>query len=126
MTIYKTTDHIHENEPAFNLSEVNLQSGTGWNRYRIIMVVRHDMLAEYWVDMGPRENFTTEQFRIPGGFLKDNKHIEIVHTVDELCDIADSFHNSPEVYDIPQRDLQQEYYNQLEFKNWLRKGKRVF
>jgi len=59
--------------------------GTGWHRYQIISVVRDDRLAEYQEDLGPRENFSADEFEIPGGVWDSlTGKGEILHTVAEL------------------------------------------
>ena len=85
------TEGINPNEPCFNLSEVNLQTpeGGSWHRYQILSVVRKDRLAEYREDLGPREGFVSEEFRIPGGVWDpDTNRADIVHTVAELREMA--------------------------------------
>ena len=75
---------IHLDEPAFNLTEVNLQApdSKGWRRYQIISVLRDDRLAEYREDLGPRDSFTAAAFRIPGGVWDARtRRIEVVHSV---------------------------------------------
>jgi hypothetical protein len=83
---------ISPDEPCFTLAEVNLQSpgSRGWRRYQVVYVVRNDRLAEHQIDLGPAKKFKADQFRIPGG-VQDKKtgHVEIVHTVGELQDMAD-------------------------------------
>jgi len=81
------TQWIDFNEPAFRLREMNLQApnGTGWHRYQIISVVRDDRLAEYQEDLGPREDFSADEFEIPGGVWDSlTGKGEILHTVAEL------------------------------------------
>jgi len=84
------TDYILNDEPCFNLSEVNLQSpmSRGWHRYRILTVVRGDKLVDYWDDMGLAKAFKEEEIRVLGGAEGGNGRIHIMHTVGELIDIA--------------------------------------
>jgi len=82
------TNYILDNEPCFNLSELNLQSPLGLRRFRIYMVVRNDKLAKYQEDMGDAKDFKHDQIRIPGGVI-DGEKIYIEHTVNELREIAD-------------------------------------
>ena len=65
---------VHLDEPAFNLSEVNLQApdNSGWRRYQIIYVVRGEKMAEYREDLGPKDDFSADSFRIPGGVWDAN------------------------------------------------------
>ena len=114
---------VHRNEPAFALAEVNLQppDSSGWRRYQILYVIRNDKLAEYREDLGPRENFTAEAFRIPGGvWYSDTRRLEIVHSVAELKDIAENVRLGPKVVPeiqprdiIGEHDLLQEQKRQL-------------
>lgn len=126
--LHRAANKVAPKEPCFCLTEVNLnRDSKGWHRFRIVYVIRDDALAEFWQDMGPRENFTMEEFRIPGGFFKeDRRHIEIVHSVEELVDIADSFHDTPLVVEVERRDLLGDWYNDLELRQWLKRGKRVY
>ena len=57
---------VHLDEPAFNLTEVNLQApdNSGWRRYQIISVVRGERMAEYREDLGPKKDFTADAFPI--------------------------------------------------------------
>lgn len=89
---------ISQDEPAFNLSEVNLQvpGKKGWRRYQIVTVVRGDKLADHMKDLGPRGSFKVEQFRILGGVVEEKTgRIEILHTVGELTEIADHLRHNP-------------------------------
>ena len=81
------TSYILDNEPCFNLSELNFTYLKGNpHRYRVYIVVRNDKLVKYMEDMGAA--IKCDQFRIPGG-VKQNGHIYIEHTVQELRDMAD-------------------------------------
>jgi len=82
------TNYILDNEPCFNLSELNLQSPLGKRRFRVYMVVRNDRLARYQEDLGDAKDFSRDEFRIPGGVVIGKK-IYIEHTVEELRAIAD-------------------------------------
>ena len=120
-----TTD-IRAEEPAFSLSELNMQSPLGsLRRYRVICVVRGDKLAQHFEDLGPAQSFTTPLFRIPGG-VSDGKRIEIVHSVAELVDIAEHMVDVPALPDSYEpRDLLHEYidnrdqYHQIAKENGL-------
>jgi hypothetical protein len=109
---------IHLDEPAFNLTEVNLQApdSKGWRRYQIISVLRDDRLAEYREDLGPRDNFTSDAFRIPGGVWDaSTRRIEVVHSVGELREIAEIVRLGPTVRpDVPTRNLTGEYHDHLD------------
>ena len=122
------THFIRKDEPAWSLSEVNLQSGTGWHRYQIIAVMRGQKPAEYKIDMGPVENFKAEQFCIPGG-VNDNGRIEILHTVGELQDIADHFRLGSLAYDrenIVTTDLWARYFAEKEQEKNLLRGRKLY
>jgi len=70
-------------EKAVGLQETILQSPNyeGFHRYQIIQVIRDDYIAEWRKDMGLAKNFKgVKLLRIPS-FM--------VHTVDELMDLAD-------------------------------------
>lgn len=116
---------VEPDEPAFSLSEVNLQAPGqyGVHRYRVVYVVRHGRLAEHWEDLGPAHSFSASEFRIPGGVWDaDTGHGEIVHTVAELRDIALSMHDVPQLPDAhTPRPLKEEFIAQVERKYQLRR-----
>jgi|TARA_R100000306_G_C4373799_1_gene141089 hypothetical protein len=103
MAITPITLAVTMDEPAFCLVEVNLLTpdSQAHHRYRKISVVRDDAIAEYNEDLGPIDHFTTGQFRVPGGVVDENTgHIECLHTVGELVDIAEYYHahiHTPEI-----------------------------
>ena len=109
---------VHLDEPAFNLSEVNLQApdSSGWRRYQIIYVVRGERMAEYREDLGPKDNFTADAFRIPGGVWDaSTKRMEVLHSVGELREIAEYVRLGPTVKpQIEKRDLVSEYNEHMD------------
>jgi hypothetical protein len=110
---------VSMDEPAFNLSEVYLLTpdSAAWNRYQVILVIRGDKLAEFQRDLGPRDKFSVGEFRIPGGLTHTNGKIEIVHTVGELVDIADTLRMDSDSWQtdiLPSYDFFATYYNTLE------------
>ena len=70
------------------LAELNLQSpgNSGHRRYQVVIVVRNDRPAEFRLDLGPVTG--DEEFRIMG-CVEDDRHMEVLHTVAELREIAD-------------------------------------
>ncbi len=78
---------IHPDEKAYALVELNLQSPSmkGFHRYQILLVNRDDELTEYRWDLGPTDNFTSREFRIPALWL---------HTVGEVQDMADDLRDT--------------------------------
>jgi hypothetical protein len=109
---------VHLDEPAFNLSEVNIQApdNSGWRRYQIIYVVRGERMAEYREDLGPKDNFTADAFRIPGGVWDaSTKRMEVLHSVGELREIAEYVRLGPTVKpQIEKRDLVSEYNEHMD------------
>ena len=109
---------VHLDEPAFNLSEVNLQApdNSGWRRYQIIYVVRGERMAEYREDLGPKDDFSADSFRIPGGVWDANtKRMEVLHSVGELREIAEYVRLGPTVKpQIEKRDLVSEYNEHMD------------
>ena len=109
---------VHLDEPAFNLSEVNLQApdNSGWRRYQVIYVVRGERMAEYREDLGPKDNFTADAFRIPGGVWDaSTRRMEILHSVGELREIAEYVRLGPTVKpQIEKRDLVSEYNEHMD------------
>ena len=109
---------VHLDEPAFNLSEVNIQApdNSGWRRYQIIYVVRGERMAEYREDLGPKDNFTADAFRIPGGVWDaSTKRMEVLHSVGELGEIAEYVRLGPTVKpQIEKRDLVSEYNEHMD------------
>ena len=108
---------VHLDEPAFNLTEINLQAPDNkeWRRYQIISVLRGDKLAEYREDLGPRDNFTADAFRIPGGVWDAaTRRIEVLHSVGELREIAEAVRLGPTVRpELPSRDFIGEYQDYI-------------
>ena len=83
------TDYILEDEPCYNLSEINLLSDDGkFHRYQILVVMRGDQMAEYREDMGLTKDFKAYQLRVMGGVTENNK-IYIEETVGTLRTEAD-------------------------------------
>jgi hypothetical protein len=115
MALLPATLEVSFDEPAFNLSElVQPTPSSGPHRFQIILVVRGDSLAEYRLDLGPANDFSTPEFRIPGGVVDEvTGRGEILHTVGELKDIADMLRQraAPQVQ---ARDIWGEYHNFLE------------
>ena len=109
---------VHLDEPAFNLTEVNLQApdNSGWRRYQIISVVRGERMAEYREDLGPKEDFTADAFRIPGGVWDAaTRRMEVLHSVGELREIAEFVRLGPTVRpEIQTRDLVTEYHDHVD------------
>ena len=104
---------VSPNEPCYQLSEINLQAGHGWHRFEVVTVVRADRLARYHRDLGPRERFVGEEFHLIGGFTTDSGKYDIVHTVDELRDIALHLRSRPR-QPKPKSNLWQRFYDALE------------
>ena len=98
--LYRATHNVTNDEPCFNLAEVNLMNQTDgrWHRYEILVVVRNDELAEYRRDMGLRDNFKNkrnpEGLRIMGGVV-DNGKIYIEETVGSLRVMAFQVREAP-------------------------------
>jgi len=90
------TDYVLDNEPCYNLSELNLMSPQSkLRRYRVYIVIRGDRMAKHMEDLGPAKMFHSDEFRIPGGVVNEvSKRIDIEHTVAELRDIADTLRES--------------------------------
>ena len=109
---------VHLDEPAFNLSEVNLQApdNSGWRRYQIIYAVRGERMAEYREDLGPKDNFTADAFRIPGGVWDaSTKRMEVLHSVGELREIAEYVRLGPTVKpEIQSCDLVHKYHEHMD------------
>ena len=85
------TTYVLGGEFAIGLSEMHKQipSKPGIRRYQIIKVVRGDKEAVYTEDMGDAKKFRgIDQFYIPS---------YMVHTVDELREMADDMRGSPPV-----------------------------
>ena len=94
MSLLPATLEVSYDELAFNLSELIQPAPVGApRRFQIILVIRNDALAEYRIDLGPASDFTTPEFRIPGGVVDESTgRGEILHTVGELKDIATEMH----------------------------------
>ena len=80
---------VHEDEPAWWLVELNLVRAPSrqWHRWQVITVHRDDQLADWWLDLGPQEDFPdTPPVAIPG--LWEER-------VADLRDLADQLRASP-------------------------------
>jgi len=115
MSLLPATLEISYDELAYSLSELTQPSPLGApRRFQIILVVRNDVLTEYRIDLGPSSNFTTPEFRIPGGVIDEiTGRGEMLHTVGELKDIATEMreHKAPP---LRTRNIWQEFYDQKE------------
>lgn len=90
---------VSPDEPCYSLKEVELQSpgSKGWHRYQIVLVVRGDRLAEYRVDLGPRERWPFPCFVIPGAVPVGNGRVDIIETVGRLQFLAEEQRGRPPV-----------------------------
>jgi len=87
---------IYEDEPAYALYEYE-NMGRRWQK---IIVVRNDELAAWLWDMGPKEQFFTDQRFIPGGTLDRDAagnvtKITIGLTVGDLRELAEIYRSTP-------------------------------
>ena len=76
---------VNQNEKAYSLQEVHLQSpgSKGFHRYRILLVNRDGKLAEYREDLGLAKNFKgAKQLNIPS--LWEHSVAELVALAGEL------------------------------------------
>lgn len=105
-------------EPCFNLSELNQLGGPSNNqqlhRFQVILVVRNDSLAEFRRDLGVASDFSRPEFRIPGGVVVGHGRVEILHTIEELVEVADHLRRERWVLPFQPADLTSEYYSYLE------------
>lgn len=108
---------IRRDEPCLLLAELNLKTPDqrGFRRYQVLIVVRNDRPAEFRIDLGPvtRE----EQLRILGCVQSGGeRHIEVLHTVEELQEIAEYMRNRDSGWSqqIEPRDLVTEYHSYME------------
>lgn len=92
------TQYISEDEPCFQLTEVDFVPEKGeTRRYRTFFVMRSDRITKFIEDMGPAKEQTADQCRILGGVIDDvTSRINIFHTVAELREIADGLRLKPE------------------------------
>jgi hypothetical protein len=127
MSLLPATLEVSYDELAFNLSELIQPAPVGApRRFQIILVIRNDALAEYRIDLGPASDFTTPEFRIPGGVVDESTgRGEILHTVGELKDIATAMHER-EAPALRPRDIWQEYFDLSEEKAKSAVGYTVF
>ena len=120
MSLLPATLEVSYDEPAFYLSELVQPSPLGApRRFQIILVIRNDAIAEYRVDLGSAKEFTTPEFRIPGGVVDESTgRGEILHTVGELKDIATEMHTrAAPVVQTP--DIWGDYYDYLDGKRYV-------
>lgn len=106
---------MKQDEPCLLLAELNLQSpgSRGFHRYQILVVVRDDRPAEFRLDLGPVTG--DEQFRVMG-CIEEKRHIEVLHTVAELREIANHLRERRSGWSkqIEPTDLVQGYHDYME------------
>lgn len=108
---------VRRDEPCLLLAELNLKTpdNHGFRRYQVLIVVRDDRPAEFRIDLGPVT--TEEQFRILGCVQSGGEpHIEVLHTVEELQDIAEYMRDRHSGWtgEIEPRDLVTGYHDYME------------
>lgn len=102
---------INENEPCFELAEVNRmvpKAGAGLHRFQIITVIRNDKPVQWERDMGKANTFTADQFIWPGAVAVGDGRFEVLETVGHLRGCADEYrakYDKPHVAQEPARDL---------------------
>ena len=96
------------------------------HRFQVIIVVRDDSLAEFRIDLGLASDFKRPEFRIPGGVVVGHGRIEILHTVAELQEIADTLRHTPFPLQFEPADLTSEYYEYLDQLPRLKKAQSTF
>ena len=115
--LWPVTLVIRQDEPCFNLSELNQlcePPNQRLHRYQVLLVVRDDRLAEHRRDLGPAAGFTRPEFRVPGGVSLGGGKIEILHTVAELQEVADHLRHERWSLPFQPADLAQEYYEYID------------
>ena len=117
-------------EPCYGLFELNFPAqGKGrWHRFQLVQVLRNGKMVEWRNDMGAVSKFKKAiQLRIPGGLVNDDGKLEILHTVGELMDIADTMRNLPP-HEVEPRDLSGDYQKyqdtiRIRRKTWQSRNK---
>lgn len=92
--IVLATDFVLDNEPCFELAEVNKVlpiTGAGLRRIQVIRVVRSDQIWEHQRDMGPADSFKAELFAFPGAVPLGNGRYDVLETVGRLRGAADDY-----------------------------------
>ena len=91
--ITPATHYISEDEPCFQLREIDnvpVPPKGRPRRYRTLVVVRNDGLAEYMEDMGLSSKQKFDQCRILGGVIDEQTgRIFIEHSVGDLRTISE-------------------------------------
>ena len=82
------TAYIWPDEKCMHYSEEDMlgPAWTSYRRYRTVIVVRNDALAQYREDMGPSDQVVGGPVNIVGG---EGHHI--VETFNTMCEIADQW-----------------------------------
>lgn len=130
--IWPTALNIDPGEKGFLLVERNEQSlgSRGFHRYQTIFVNRGDKLAKWMGDMGTEVAFKVQPFSIPSGDLA-LPATEWAHTIDELQEFAIEMraHLLEKMItrgDLLAPDLVQMYADEIEQREWVKKGKRIY
>ena len=87
-------ERLRGNEPCFELAEVNIVTtipGAGLRRVQVVRVIRNDEVVTFRKDMGPAENFKTEEFAIPGAIEVGNGRYDVLETVERMVATAEEF-----------------------------------
>jgi hypothetical protein len=117
---------VLKTEPALRLAELNKvgPDSKGWRRTEFLWVMRDGKPIVQLRDMGAREDFKAEQLQIYGGFWdEDAGRWEIIHTVEELRDMATQMRTFPIENEIePQGSaIIEGYYDTMEMRSRLKK-----
>lgn len=88
------TTFVEDNEPCFELAEVNKVypiPGDGLRRIQVIRVIRNDRIWEHRHDMGSAGSFKAEEFAFPGAVSLGGGRFEVLETVGRLKGAADDY-----------------------------------
>tara|TARA_Y100000310_G_scaffold15644_1_gene15692 strand:+ start:3530 stop:4030 length:501 start_codon:yes stop_codon:yes gene_type:complete len=130
--VWPTAFGLDPTEKALLLVERNEQSpgSRGFRRYQTIFVNRGDRLAKWMGDMGEEVIFATGPFSIPGGD-PGKPESEWFATVGELKEQANEMRQHLLEKLLKEGKLQappliEMYADEIEQRDWVRKGKRVY
>lgn len=93
-SLLPVTSAVNGREPCFEMAEINRvlpKPGAGMRRMQFIRVVRGDKIWEFQRDLGPAAKYKGDEILIPGYSRRAHGKYAVVHTVEELLDIADAF-----------------------------------
>ena len=124
VALARATTRVHKDEPAACLVERNRVAPDPANpdvhharRFQVITVNRDGELADYTTDLGPADDFKSQEFQILGVWE---------HSVAELQDMADRERWREDHWQKFLAEKQAESTLQTDYRNWVEERRNIF